>query len=75
MTKANQNKENITKSQWQLKVKSRHITSSAGNAIDQEAISSSFALDWLKGWHEFYSPIMRCSKEKSMQLWILFYTS
>ena len=71
-------KENVTRSQWELRVKTSKLPKARENAGDQVLIVFIFfASNWLRGCHEFSGPITGRSKAKPLQFdidsWKLLY--
>ena len=54
--RANHSKETITRSQWELEVKTEQ-PKTRENATDKVAIGFNFESVWLREWHEFSGPI------------------
>ena len=67
-------KENITRSQWQLEVKTSKVPEAWENAGYRLTIYFSFESDWLKRWREFSGPVTWRSKAKTKQSRIAFNT-
>ena len=61
--KANHRKENMTISQWNIKLKTRKLSDARENASDHVVIGfSQFDSDWFRKWCEFSRPITKRSK-------------
>ena len=60
-------KENITRSQRELEVKTSKLLEARENASNQVALDWSFESDWLRKWREFSGPITKRSKAKTKQ--------
>ena len=57
-------KENVTRSQGELRVKTSKLLKARENAGDQVVIVFIFASNWLRGCHEFSGPITGRSEAK-----------
>ena len=74
ITTANQKKGNITRSQWELRVKTTKLFKARENAGDQVVVLDfCFASDWLRGRCEFPGPIKKRGKAKPKYLITLDY--
>lgn len=60
-------KVNVTRSQWEFKVKTRKLHEARGNAIVQVTVGFSSQSDWLRKWRELSRPVSARSKAKPKQ--------
>ena len=60
-------KVNVTRSQWEFKVKTRKLHEARGNAIVQVTVGFSSQYDWLRKWRELSRPVSARSKAKAKQ--------
>lgn len=73
--KANHRKENMTISQWNIKLKTRKLSDARENASDHVVIGfSQFDSDWFRKWCEFSRPITKRSKAKAKPSRVTFAT-
>ena len=57
-------KENITTSQWELRVRTSTMLEARENVSDEDTVGFSFESNWWSGWCDFSGPTTERSKTK-----------